>query len=300
MTGAAGFIGSHVAGRYIAIGHEVVVLDNLSTGFKENIPNKARFYHLSLDDPRVEEVFKKERPEVVNHHAAQIDVRQSVANPAMDASVNIVGTLKLLELCRKYQVKKVVFASTGGAIYGEPVTLPADESHPARPESPYGIAKLAVEKYLYFYFKTHGLSSVVLRYSNVYGPRQNAMGEAGVIAIVTEKLLQGEQPTIYGDGMQTRDYIFIEDIVRCNAKALEAGVQGIFNVGTGVETNVNTIVQKLIQLTGKDCTPDYAPPRPGEQKRSCIRPGILQEPQLVSLDEGLKKTVAWFSKQTQS
>lgn len=297
VTGGAGFIASHIANRYLALGHRVIILDNLSTGSLENILPGSGFYQLSIDDPQVEEIFIRERPDVLSHHAAQIDVRKSVADPPMDAEVNIVGTLKLLELCRKYAVKKVVFASTGGAIYGEQKTFPADETHCAQPESPYGIAKLAIEKYLHFYSQTYGLSSVALRYSNVYGPRQNAFGEAGVVAIVTGKVLNGESPTIYGDGKQTRDYIFVQDVVDCNVKALRGDVHGIFNVGTGIEVDVNTIVYKILQCTHKDIKPCYSPARLGEQKRSCILPGILQEQKPVLLDEGLRRTVEWFSLQ---
>jgi UDP-glucose 4-epimerase len=294
ITGGAGFIGSHIADRYIALGHEVVVLDNLCTGFRENVPQSAKLYAYAIDDPRVEDVFREEKPDVVSHHAAQIDVRKSVANPAMDAETNIIGSLKLLELCRKYAVKKVIFASTGGAIYGEQESFPADETHRTQPESPYGIAKLAIEKYLYFYAQTHALPYVALRYSNVYGPRQNALGEAGVVAIVTGKVLCGERPTIYGDGTQTRDYIFVDNVVDCNVKGLDEDVHGIFNVGTGVEVDVNTIVHKILQLAQKDVKPCYASARLGEQKRSCIHPGVLLEHSPIALDAGLKCTVEWF------
>jgi len=294
ITGGAGFIGSHIANQYLDAGHEVVIVDDLSSGCRENIPSQAKFYEISIESPEVEDIVAQERPDILNHHAAQIDVRKSVANPVRDAQINILGALNIFEAVRKHGIKKIILASTGGAIYGEQDSFPADELHRTDPLSPYGAAKLAVEKYLYFYQETYGIPFVSLRYANVYGPRQNSYGEAGVVAIFINNLLNSELPTIYGDGKQTRDYVFIEDVVACNLKALEPIVSGIFNVGTGVETDVNELIQELLQLTGTDLSPRYVPTRPGEQRRSCLKPGSLQKLPPIPLSEGLQKTVNWF------
>lgn len=294
LTGGAGFIGSNIADAYLSAGHEVVIVDDLSTGKRENVPTAAKFIEASIGGPEIGDILAQEKPDLVNHQAAQIDVRKSVADPAADAEINIIGTLKLLEASRTQGVKKFVFASTGGAIYGEQDSFPAGESHRTDPVSPYGIAKLAVEKYLYFYQDTHKIPFVALRYANVYGPRQNHLGEAGVIAIFIDKLLRGEPPTIYGDGQQTRDFVFVGDVVACNLKALDEGIQGIFNVGTGIENDINTVAQELIKLTQADVSIHYGPARPGEQRRSCIKPGALQTSPPMPLSEGLSKTVDWF------
>lgn len=294
VTGGAGFIGSNIAEGHIKEGCDVVVIDDLSTGKRENVPEKAIFYELSINSPEINDIIAREKPTILNHHAAQIDVRKSVADPAEDARINIIGTLQLLESCRKHGVKKVIFASTGGAIYGEQDSFPADERHPTQPLSPYGIAKLAIEKYLYFYYQTYGISFVALRYANVYGPRQNAHGEAGVIAIMTNKLLCGGIPTIYGDGKQTRDYVYVDDVIQCNIEALRCETTGICNVGTGLETDVNKLAKELIGLTNADISPKHAPERSGEQQRSCLKPGKLQKLPPTPLSEGLKKTVEWF------
>lgn len=296
VTGGAGFIASHVVDAYLKEGHQVVIVDNLSTGKKDHVPPQVSFYHLGIESPEILQILEREKPDVVNHHAAQIDVRKSVDDPCADALVNIVGSLNLFESARKSGVKKFIFASTGGAIYGEQDAFPADEAHRTDPMSPYGIAKLSVEKYLQFYFWTYEIPFVSLRYANIYGPRQNAHGEAGVVAIFTEKLLKGETPVINGDGTQTRDYVFVEDVVACNLEALKEGVKGIFNVGTGVETDVNTLAGYLLKLTGSNQVIPHAPPKPGEQKRSLIKPGALQQNSPVSLQSGLEKTVEWFSR----
>ncbi|MDO8461682.1 MAG: NAD-dependent epimerase/dehydratase family protein [Deltaproteobacteria bacterium] len=294
VTGGAGFIGSQIVDRYLAAGHEVVIVDNFESGRRENVPAKVRCYAISINDNELAEVIKKEKPDLVNHHAAQIDVRKSVEDPATDATINIVGSLNLLECCRRSGVKKVIFASSGGAIYGEQDYYPADEKHRMEPRSPYGITKLTVEKYLQSYHWTHGLSFVALRYANVYGPRQNALGEAGVIAIFTNKLLKGESPIINGDGEQTRDYVFVDDVVACNLEALKPEVRGIINVGSGIETSVNQIAQELIRLTGAKVSPQRGPGKSGEQKRSCLKPGVLQKGTPTVLATGLAKTVEWF------
>lgn len=298
VTGGAGFIGSHVVDAYIEEGHNVIVVDNLYSGSIENLNPKATFYQLDIRDKEIEEIFSGEKIDVVNHHAAQMDVRKSVEDPIFDADVNIIGSLNLLENCVKHGVKKFIFASTGGAIYGEQDYFPADENHPTRPLSPYGITKLAIEKYLYYYGEVHGLKYVVLRYANIYGPRQNPHGEAGVVAIFTGKMLKGEQPIINGDGLQTRDYTYVGDVVRANVLALDYDKNEIFNIGTGVETDVNTLFKKLKELTKSDCEEVHGPPKPGEQRRSVISYKKIEKelgwrPE-VTLDEGLRLTVEFF------
>ncbi len=298
VTGGAGFIGSHVVDAYISGGHEVVVIDDLSSGTKENLNPKAKFFQLDIRSSELEAVFQREKFDVVNHHAAQMDVRRSVADPAFDASVNILGSLNLLECARKHAVRKFIFASTGGAIYGEQEYFPADEEHLLRPLSPYGIAKLAVEKYLFYYKAVHGLDYISLRYVNIYGPRQNPNGEAGVVAIFTGKLLKGEQPTINGDGKQTRDYIYVGDAVRANVLALRFKGSNIYNVGTGVECDVNTLFAKLRDLLNPSCTERHGPAKRGEQQRSVISYKKIERDlgwrPAVQLDEGLRLTVEYF------
>ncbi len=300
VTGGAGFIGSQVVDRYLAEGHEVVVVDDLSTGKAKNLNSQARFYHLDICHPDLENVFTKEKPEVVNHHAAQIDVRKSVANPVFDARVNILGMLNLLEKSRQFGVQHFIFASSGGAIYGDQPegTPPPDEETPLRPVSPYGVAKAAGELYLYYYHIMHGLKYVALRYGNVYGPRQDPFGEAGVVAIFTKKLLSGGQPLINGDGTQTRDYVFVADVVEANVRALHSPISGAFNIGTGLETNVNQLFNLLIEITGKSVAEVHGPPKPGEQQRSVLNcqkaHNLLKWKPRVSLTDGLKQTVEYF------
>ncbi|MCH6574695.1 MAG: NAD-dependent epimerase/dehydratase family protein, partial [Bacteroidetes bacterium] len=236
VTGGAGFIASHIADKFIEEGHEVVILDDLSTGFEKNINPKAKFVKLNIRDEKVSNLFEEEKFDVVNHHAAQMDVRRSVVDPAFDANTNILGTINLLQNSIKHGVNKFMFASTGGAVYGEQECFPADENHPTNPVSPYGISKLSVEKYLYFYFNEHKLNYTILRYANIYGPRQNPFGEAGVVAIFSAKLLKGDQPIINGTGEQTRDYIFVKDVVKANLLTLSDDESDIYNVGTGIET----------------------------------------------------------------
>lgn len=301
VTGGAGFIGSHIVDEYINLGHQVTIVDDLSTGSRENINSKAKFFQFGIQDKEIEDIFSKHQFEVVNHHAAQMDVRKSVKDPIYDAEVNVLGTLNLLQHCVKYHVKKFIFAATGGAVYGEQDYFPANEEHSTWPLSPYGITKLAGEKYLYFYKEVHGLPYVILRYSNVYGPRQNPHGEAGVVAIFTERLLQGEQPIINGDGKQTRDYVFVEDVVRANVLALDCMKCGIFNIGTAIETDVNKIFQVINEKTGAGKEEYHGPPKAGEQQRSCLSFSkihkVLGWKPGVELDEGLKRTVEFFKKQ---
>ncbi len=298
VTGGAGFIGSNIVDAAIAAGYEVVVVDNLSAGCREFINPAAKFYHVDINSPEIKEVFDRERPQYISHQAAQIDVRESVVNPVSDASINILGSINLLQLAVQYKVKKVVFASTGGAIYGEQDYFPADENHPCNPISPYGIAKFTVEKYLYFYFLNYGISYISLRYSNVYGPRQNPHGEAGVVAIFSRKMLSGNNPLIFGDGTQTRDYVYVADVVRANVSALSSDYNGAINIGTSKETTVNQIFSYLKRLSKSDCPENHAPPKPGEQMRSAISPQrakeILNWQPEVDLEEGLAKTIEFF------
>jgi UDP-glucose 4-epimerase len=298
VTGGAGFIGSHVVDAFVAAGHEVSVLDDLSTGRRENLNPRARFYQLDVQAAAVADVFRQERPEAMCHHAAQMDVRRSVADPVFDARVNLVGLLNLMEHGRQNGLRRVLFASTGGAIYGEQETFPAPETHKLEPVSPYGVAKLASERYLFFYSVAYGISYTALRYANVYGPRQNPHGEAGVVAIFAEKLLRGEQPIINGDGKQTRDYIHVADVVRANLAALTSDFVGALNLGTGVETDVNTLFRHLRTLCESAASEQHGPAKPGEQQRSVIdstlgRRVLGWQPQL-GLEEGLRQTVAFF------
>lgn len=298
VTGGAGFIGSHVADALVNAGHEVHILDDLSSGKRENIPERAVLHKQDIRSTEVDEIFEQNRFEVLVHHAAQMDVRRSVADPSFDADVNLRGFLNLMEAGRRHGLRKVVFASTGGAIYGEPDYTPQDEKHALRPLSPYGITKLATEKYLFFYEQEYGIPYVALRYGNIYGPRQNPHGEAGVIAIFIDRLLTNRQPVIYGDGEQTRDYVFVADVVAANVAALEYDGSGIFNVGTGRETDVNTLFRLLRDEIAPDVPEHHEPGRPGEQRRSVldfrkIEAELGWKP-TIGIEAGLLETVSWF------
>lgn len=312
ITGGAGFIGSHIADAYLREGHEVVIFDNLSTGKRENVNANVRFYQVDVCSPEAREIVTKERPDILSHHAAQIDVRKSVSDPLFDLRVNVGGLINLVEVGLKAGLKKVIMASSGGTVYGEQEVFPATEEHPTRPISPYGLNKLACEQYLYYYEKKSGLNWVALRYANIYGPRQNSHGEAGVVAIFAEKFLKGETPIINGDGHQTRDYVFVEDVVAANLLALnktpsppagEGRGEGgrIYNVGTGVETDVNTIFRALREFTGSRCEERYGEAKAGEQIRSCLSAGRIERElgwcAAVSLPDGLRRTVEWFRSQ---
>ena len=304
VTGGAGFIGSHVAQAYVDAGHEVLVLDNLSSGKKGNVPERARFVFGDVGSETAVEAVRTFRPEVINHHAAQINVRKSVADPVFDARENILGTLTLLEAARKEGVRKVIFASSGGAGYGEQEDFPADEEHPLRPVSPYGVAKVAVELYLHFYRVQYGLAYTALRYANVYGPRQDPHGEAGVVAIFSERLLRGQTAIVNGDGEQTRDYVYVGDLVRANLAALARGDGLGINIGTGIETNVNTLFRKLRDLAGSRQEEIHGPAMPGEQSRSVIGNALAFNelgwyPE-TSLDDGLALTLAYFRDKVKS
>ena len=301
VTGGAGFIGSHIVDGLVERGHSVSVVDNLSSGRRENVNPAARLHVVDVTSNELGKVMEEERPEVVFHEAAQMDVRKSVADPRFDATVNILGGLNLYEECVRLKVRKVVFASTGGAIYGEQETYPAPETHPQQPLSPYGIAKLANEKYLYFYKSTYGLEHVILRYANVYGPRQSPHGEAGVVAIFTSRLLSGQVPTINGTGEQTRDYVYVGDVAAANMAALDYGSSDVFNVGTGIETDVNELYALLRDAVGTSVEPIHGPGKPGEQMRSVVdwqkAHRLLGWSPATPLPEGLKRTVEWFRQQ---
>ena len=298
VTGGAGFIASHITDAFIDQGHEVFVLDNLSTGFKKNINPKAEFIEADICDQSLSQLFEKEKFEVVNHHAAQMDVRRSVADPAFDANTNIIGTINLLQNSVRNGVRKFIFASTGGAVYGEQNYFPADENHPTSPLSPYGISKLAVEKYLFFYNTQYKMNYTVLRYANIYGPRQNPFGEAGVVAIFSSKLLKKEQTIINGSGKQTRDYVFVGDVVKANLLTITDVKSDIYNVGTGKETDVNELFSELNKITGNNAAEKHGPAAPGEQMRSVITSEKLfkkfkWKPD-TELHIGLENTVDFF------
>jgi len=305
VTGGAGFIGSHVVDAYIEQGHEVTVIDDLSTGRESNLNAAARFIRADIcDGKRIAEIFAANRFGLVNHHAAQMDVRKSVADPGFDARINVLGTLNLLQNSVECKVGRFIFASTGGAVYGEQEVFPADETHPTWPLSPYGITKLACEKYLFYFRQVFGLPYLAFRYANVYGPRQNPHGEAGVVAIFIEKLMRGEQPVINGDGLQTRDYVYVGDLVRAHIAALDYAESDVFNIGTGLETDVNTIFRHLNEQTGARVQEKHGPAKLGEQERSCLSfakaESVLHWRPEIDLESGLAKTVAYFhSEETQ-
>ena len=298
VTGGAGFIGSHVVDGYVGAGHEVIVVDNLVTGKRENLNPKARFVEQDILDPKTADLIRAERPDVVNHHAAQMDVRRSVADPVFDATTNILGTIALLTAARDAQVKKFLFVSSGGAVYGEQETYPAPESHPTWPVSPYGVSKRAGELYAHFFKAEYGLPFVAFRYANVYGPRQDPHGEAGVVAIFSGRMLRDEPVTVNGDGGQTRDYVYVGDVARMSLLALATDATGPVNIGTGVETDVNALAALLREVAGSRSEIRHGPAKAGEQRRSVVdvrhaaaRFGWRPE---VSLREGLRQTVEFF------
>lgn len=304
VTGGAGFIGSHVAEAYLARGDRVWVLDDLSHGRRENVPAGATFVHLDIGAPEVRDLFREVRFDLVNHHAAQIDVRVSVADPQLDARVNVAGLLNLTEAAREIGTSRFVFVSSGGVVYGEPEVRPTPESTPKSPLSPYGVTKLTGEYYLNYYRRVHGMEYVALRYANVYGPRQDPHGEAGVIAIFCQRLLDRAPITVYGDGEQTRDYIFVKDVVAANLRASDMTLPAdgdldsvAFNVGTGIGTSVNRLADALEAAAGVTPGRDYRAARPGELRHSSLDGARFRErgwsPQW-SLEDGLKATFQYI------
>lgn len=301
VTGGAGFIASHVADGYIAQGHEVFIVDDLSRGFEQNINPRAIFYKGDICDRTfLEKVFAEVKPEAINHHAAQMDVRRGVREPIFDATVNILGSLNILELTVKHQVGRIVYIASAGAGYGEPKSMPVAESAPIDPITPYGISKHTVEHYLFTFQALYGLQYAVLRYGNVYGPRQNSQGEAGVFAIFCEQMLAGIQPVIFGDGSKLRDYIYIDDVVRANIAALTKGTGEIFNIGSGVPSSDQEVFDQVRSLLGVHVQPKYTAVRPGEIQQIVLdiskAERLLQWRPSVSLSEGAKQTVAFFEK----
>lgn len=298
VTGGAGFIGSNLVDAFIAAGHHVAVIDNLVTGRKENVHPGATFYQLDIRSNELPSLFAEEKFDTVCHQAAQMDVRRSVEDPRYDAEVNVMGTLNILQAAVKSGVRKILFASTGGAIYGEQQQFPAEEEHVTWPVSPYGITKLTCEKYIYFFSQAYNLRYVLLRYANVYGPRQNPHGEAGVVAIFTKRLLAGEQPVINGDGKQTRDYVYVGDVVRANLAALSHPKNDYFNIGTGIETDVNQIFHAINEAIGCGADEVHGPAKPGEQRRSVLsfqkaKRELGWTPQ-TDLAKGIAETVNYF------
>ncbi len=300
VTGGAGFIGSHIVDALLEKGHEVAIVDNMITGQRENLNAAARFYEIDIRDDNLAEVLKKEKFNAVIHQAAQMDVRKSVEDPRFDADTNIMGTINLLRAGAESGVKRFLFASSGGASYGEQREFPATEEHPQWPDSPYGITKLACERYIHYFAESFGMSYALLRYANVYGPRQNPHGEAGVVAIFCKLLLSGEQPFINGDGKQTRDFVYVSDVVSANLLALERSDNLYLNVGTGIETDINEIFNELNSGTGANKAEKHAPVKAGEQQRSVlsiakIRAELGWQPQ-VGLKPGLAETIKFFMK----
>lgn len=307
MTGGAGFIGSHVADAYLASGDHVWVLDNLSSGRPSNIPEDAEFIELDIRDDDVLNLFREVQFDIVNHHAAQIDVRTSVADPTIDASINLEGLLNLTEAAIEVGTRRFVFVSSGGVIYGEPSTIPTSETAPKMPLSPYGVSKFTGELYLNYYRQVHGLEYVALRYSNVYGPRQDPHGEAGVVSIFSRKLLAGEPLTIFGDGEQTRDYVYVGDVVSANllASEIDLDVGGqlddrAFNVGTGIATSVNKLADVLESIAGADLSREHKSGRPGELRHSALNADRLKSLGWTpgsTLERGLQETYTFIGRE---
>jgi len=304
VTGGAGFIGSHVVDLFLAKGFEVVVLDDLSSGKLSNLNPSAKLYQMDIRSPEVRDVFGAEKPDYVSHHAAQAEVRRSVAEPLFDAQVNILGSINLIECAREFQVKHFIYISSGGAAYGEPERLPCDEEHPVNPICPYGASKHTVEHYLYMYHANYGLNYTVLRYPNIFGPRQNPQGEAGVVAIFAGKMLAGEPAIINGDGEQTRDFVYVGDCAHANYLAVTVDHQpGIYNLGWGRPTSINEIFDTLAKVTGYSHPAQYAPAKLGETRHIYLNAAkaarALGWTPTLTLEEGIEKTVAYFKNSEQ-
>lgn len=298
VTGGAGFIGSHVCDEYLKAGHAVFVLDNLSSGKRENLDPRAKLLELDIRSPEAAAWIEREKPDAISHLAAQIDVRKSVEDPKFDAEANIIGMLNLLEAARRAGVKRFLFSSSGGACYGEQDVFPAPETHPTRPCSPYGVTKATGELYLNYYKIQYGLPYVALRYANVYGPRQNPHGEAGVVAIFAQRLVTGRPCTIFGTGKQTRDFVYGPDVARANLLALQSEFVGSVNIGTGVETDVNQLYEMLAKAAGVSTPAIHAPGKPGEQMRSVIDNALAKKvlgwTPTMQVGDGLRKTIEFF------
>ncbi|QPM67572.1 NAD-dependent epimerase/dehydratase family protein [Atribacter laminatus] len=301
VTGGAGFIGSHIVDAYLQEGHQVVVVDNLSTGKKSNVHRAAMFYPLDIcSSKEIESVFQRHVFDVVSHHAAQINLRKSIDEPAFDAEVNIIGSLNLFELCRKYEVKKCIFASSGGAIYGVPKQIPVDEKAPTKPLSPYGIAKLSVEQYLEYYYQVWNLERIILRYGNVYGPRQDPQGEAGVISIFCNNILKGDPCIVFGDGYKTRDYVSVHDIASANLLALNSPAD-IYNLGTGIETSVNQLINMLQKVTNQKISIIHDQDRKGEIEHIALHSKKANEllgwEITIPLNQGIEEVFQWYQQE---
>jgi UDP-glucose 4-epimerase len=297
VTGGAGFIASHIVDALVDIGHQVAVIDNLSTGKREYINSRALFYELDIMDPNVASVFQTFQPEILIHHAAQIEVRSSMLNPISDATTNIIGSIQLLEFCRVYGVRKIIYASSA-AVYGVPVTLGVSEEHPIHPQSCYGVSKHTVEHYIDVYSRLYGLDYTILRYANVYGVRQDPKGEGGVISVFIDKWLHGTLPVIYGDGKQTRDFIYVKDVVQANLAALTKGSKTIVNIGTNHETSINELLALMNDIFNKSLMPVYKEKRPGDIEHSRLdnrlaKERLAWEPQ-YSLRVGLRETCEYY------
>ncbi len=299
VTGGAGFIGSTLVEALVGAGAQVSVVDDLSRGQRAQVPESADFHQLDVVDDRLLALLESIAPDVVFHQAAQIDVRRSVAEPVFDTRVNVLGTVNVLEACARAGVRRVVFASSGGALYGDTTVLPTPETHPCCPASAYGAAKLAGETYGAVFHQVHGVEFVALRYANVYGPRQDPHGEAGVVAIFAQRLIAGEDAVINGDGTQTRDYVYVDDVVAANLRAAETSNLGAYNIGTGRACSVNELYQLLASAAAVDRPAQRGPAKPGEQRVSCLDAGraasLLDWRPTVSLEEGVSRTVAWFA-----
>jgi UDP-glucose 4-epimerase len=298
VTGGAGFIASHIVSAYIEAGHEVVVIDNLSSGKRENVHNKARLIEIDINDPKIAEIFAQEKFDILNHHAAQINVRYSVEQPIDDAHINVIGSLNLFTNAVKNGVRKIIFASSAGTVYGDQSVYPCDELHPTNPLSPYGVSKISAEMYLHTLRVSNGVSYTALRYSNVFGPRQNPHGEAGVVAIFLTAFLNGKQPSIFGDGLQTRDYVYVGDAVKANILALQPEIEGAFNISSSKELSVHDVYDTICNALSIEADKIHTPAKKGEPRRGCYAnkkaEDVLGWNPTYSFQEAIQLTTEWF------